>query len=187
VQPSGFFESQEEEEKYDFDDHSSFVEDTLSNDDLSDSGIEDLRHQYKLNVFTTNNVFKTGKLTHHRVSPPLERRSHQSSVKRGESFIERIQDSERLESISGKEMALHYLRRNLNTPSSHSRMTMVSNSHSNKDFKNDLIKCLNVPEHFKLKQQGRTPIFRSQSLPKSIINNQSIGECKYTLVFWIFV
>lgn len=178
MQPSGFFESQDEEEKYDFDDRSSFIEDTLSNDDLSDSGIEDLRHQYKLNVFTTNNVFKTGKVTQRRASPPLERRTHRSSVKRGESFIERIQDSERLDSISGKEMALHYLRRNLNTPSSHSRMTMVTNSHSYKDFKNDLIKCLNVPEHFKLKQQERAPIFRSQSLPKSIINNQSISECK---------
>jgi hypothetical protein len=178
VQPSGFFESQDEEEKYDFDDRSSFIEDTLSNDDLSDSGIEDLRHQYKLNVFTTNNVFKTSKVTQRRASPPLERRTHRSSVKRGESFIERIQDSERLDSISGKEMALHYLRRNLNTPSSHSRMTMVTNSHSYKDFKNDLIKCLNVPEHFKLKQQERAPIFRSQSLPKSIINNQSISECK---------
>jgi hypothetical protein len=171
--------------KDDLDAYSSFYEETLSNDDQSDNGIDDSKNHYKLNVITTNNVFNTEKVIFTRANTHQEPTATKFEFKRSDSVVERIQENEKLDSISGKEMALNYLRRNLNSPSSYLRInSMITNS--TKDFKNDLINCLNVPEQFKRAQQKKAMIFRSQSMPKSILN-QSISERKnYHILPFLF-
>lgn len=185
VQSSKLPINKEEELKDDLDECSSFYEETLSNDDISDNGIDNSNNRYKLNVISTNNVFETAKVIFTRANTHQEPIATKFEFKRSDSVIEKIQGSEQLDVISGKEMALNYLRRNLKSPPSYLRInSMVTNTNSTKDFKNDLISCLNVPEQFKRKQKKKALIFRSQSMPKSKIN-QSISERKnwYFLLF----
>ena len=184
ISPGHHFLNHREDAKQDLDSCSSFVEDTLSNGEESDNGIEDDKNQYKLNVIATDNILSSNNCKTTKARTFLSSNQTRLPLRRGESVVERLRDRENLESASGKEMALHYLKRNNNSLSPFFRMnSMVTNANSSEDFKKELISCLNVPEYFKKKARTKAMIKRSQSLPKAMIKS-SISEGKQHLV-WV--
>ena len=61
-----------------------------------------------------------------------------------------------LSSISGKEMALNYLKRNQDSDTPYYRnSSMLTSQISYDDFKNELLNCINVPEYFRKRQQEK--------------------------------
>lgn len=181
IRPGNHFYSQQEDAKNNSVSSSSFGEDTLSNQEESDNGIENDRKKYRLNVIATENILKSNNCRIKKAKTFLPQNQAKLPLWRGESMVERNSNIGRLDSISGKELALNYLKRNKeNSYPLFSCNSALTNVNSSKDFKKELISCLNIPEYFKKKNRTRAMIKRSQSLPKRVIN-QSISEGRQSL------
>lgn len=80
-----------------------------------------------------------------------------------------MRTNDEISSFSGKEMALHYLKRNQDSSSPFNRNnSMLKNQMNYDDFKNELLNCINVPECFKKKNnQEKSELKTCKSLSKS--------------------
>lgn len=101
-----------------------------------------------------------------------------NGLKRGDSVIDKWANIYKLELPIGKEFAMNYLKRQNENTSPYFRInSMVTNANSLEDFKNELVNWLNVPAHFKRRNQIAM-IKRSQSLPKTAYHRRTVSDSK---------
>lgn len=157
---------------------SSFQEETLTNEEHSDLGIEKEHNRYKLNVVEIDNLNELRQIASSQDPISMSSSSNISEMKRQDSFVCHLNSAEILSLASGKEVALQYLKRN-DTSSGITRInSMVTNTNSLEDFKKELLNSLRVPIHFQRKETKKPRIRRSSTLPKRVQNERSINDGK---------
>lgn len=164
-------------EKDELDCWSSFADETLSHGAQSDLGIDNPPDTFELKVLPVESISQLQEAREASQSSPLEL-FPPLPYKRGESMIEKYESKNPLDVLSGKELALNFLKRNNDMGSSYFRInSMVTNANSVADFKKELISCINVPPKFR-KTREREAIQRSQSIPRSNYKENCISDGK---------
>lgn len=166
-----------EVKKSNLDSWSSFVDDTLSNSNHSDDGIDVPNLNYRLKVIGTTVGMKPQSL----MMDKEEGTNNGNNLKctRVESMIENKRRCSQLDIPSAKEKALIYLRRNNKAASSFTRNnSMANNENTMIDFKQELLNGIHIPRRFKLKHKISESVKRCQSLPKRPSSILYMSECK---------
>lgn len=156
-------------------------QETESNGEQSDMGIDNSTHNYHLQVIPSRQSGKPERALSNlgrskwTLLPPI------NNFKRGDSLINKWEKVNKLDNPLGKEFAMHYLKRQNENTSPYFRInSMATNANSLEDFKKDLLNWLNVPAHFKRRNQLKM-IKRSQSLPKASCHRRTVSDGKKLL------